>query len=304
MNHSSKKNGSSDSASAGATFLERKNSTPPFLTTSESFADIFTEWKQDKESFLFFSPHDDDSAISVGLLIREARLQSIPVRIVVVTDGRNGYVSLRDRDTIIERRRAETLHSYALLGVPESEIVFLNFPDGDLQNYFGRRRAAAGDPCDPDGYTGLENHFVRELRRKSLTGQGSITPTRIFVPSLADYHQDHVAVAREVPISLFHAIGGIWPECGDALALTPMLYWHCVYCRFPEHQEPQIRITGSAEAFEAKMRAIEAYNSQGQIAGMIANLRKSPPVEYLREETFTLFQPGIYDRCFEGTGQK
>jgi LmbE family N-acetylglucosaminyl deacetylase len=281
------------------TIFERRSADSHSLTTSESFAEIFTDWKPGRESFLFFAPHDDDSAISVGLLIREARRNSIPVRIVVVTDGRNGYVALKDRETIVERRRAETLQSYALLGVPESEIVFLNFPDGDLQNYFGRRRAVAGDPADEHGYTGLENHFVRELRRRTLINGSAITPTRVFVPSLADYHQDHVAVAREVPICLFHALGGIWPECGDALSVAPMLYWHCVYCRFPDNQEPNIRIKGSPEAFAAKLKSIEAYNSQGQIAGMVEGLRKAPPVEYLLEETFSLFQAGSYDHCFK-----
>ena len=78
-----------------------------------------------------------------------------------------------------------------------------------------------------------------------------------------------------------------------------MLYWHCVYCRFPENQLPNIRITGSPEAFEAKLKSIEAYNSQGQIAGMVAGLKKAPPVEYLLEETFALFEPGAYDHCFK-----
>ena len=265
---------------------------------SASFADIFTDWKPGKESFLLFAPHDDDSAISLALLISEARRQNIPVRIVVVTDGRNGYVSLRDKDSIIERRMEETYTSYAMLGVPASDIAFLKFPDGGLHNYLGRRQAKLADPVDDVGYTGLENHFVRELRRRATVGGASIAPTRVFVPSPADYHQDHVAVARQVPISIFHAVGGIWPECGEKITTPPFLYWHCVYCTLPDGKEPTIRLVGNAAALNQKIASVEAYNSQGQIASIIEKLRHSPPVEYLLEEAFSLYHPGVYDHCF------
>ncbi len=268
-------------------------------TRTGSFEGVFTDWQAGKESFLFFAPHDDDAAISVGLLIAEARQQGIPVRILVVTDGRNGYVSLNDKAGIVERRAEETFASYALLGVDRREIVFLNFPDGDLQNYYGRRLAQRGEPQDDHGFTGLENHFVRELRRRVAVGGEMVAPTRIFVPSAADYHQDHVAVAREVPISIFHAAGGIWPECGEKIERPPFLYWHCVYCKLPDAHEPNIRITGTPEAFARKLASVEAYNSQGQIAAMLEGLRNAPPVEYLLEESFSLYRPGVYDYCFD-----
>lgn len=283
-----------------ATRLERRAAGSRATSPSKplSFADVFCDWHPGHESFLFFSPHDDDSAISVGMLISEARRQGIPVRIVVVTDGRNGYVCLNDRDSIVERRAAETRASYAVLGVDADDIVFLNFPDGGLQNLFGRRAAEGGDPADEHGFTGLENHFVRELRRRRDVSGRALAPTRIFVPSAADYHQDHVAVAREVPISLFHALGGIWPECGEKIERAPFLYWHCVYCRLPDNKEPNIRLVGNSAALEQKIASVEAYNSQGQIAGMLESLRAAPPVEYLLEEDFSLFQPGVYDHCF------
>jgi LmbE family N-acetylglucosaminyl deacetylase len=125
-----------------------------------------------------------------------------------------------------------------------------------------------------------------------------VAPTRVFVPSAADYHQDHVAVAREIPISIFHAIGGIWPECGEKIDRAPCLYWHCVYCKFADSHEPNIRVVGDAQALAVKIASVEAYNSQGQIAPMLDELRRSPPVEYLLEESFSLFQPGVYDHCF------
>lgn len=279
-------------------FEKRLENSTRLTARGTSFADVFSDWRPGQESFVFFAPHDDDAAISVGLLIAEARRQNIPVRIIVVTDGRNGYVSLRDRANIIERRAEETYASYAELGVSRTEIVFLNFPDGNLQNFYGRRVAHTGEPTDAHGFTGLENHFVRELRRRVKMNGFDVSPSRVFVPSAADYHQDHVAVAREVPISLFHAMGGIWPECGEKIERVPFLYWHCVYCKLPDNKEPNIRLVGSPAAFEQKMRAVEAYNSQGQIAAMMEGLRQAPPVEYLLEESFSLYHPGVYDYCF------
>jgi LmbE family N-acetylglucosaminyl deacetylase len=287
------------SAGDGVFFQRKDTGERRISTAGGSFGDVFSDWQPGKESFLFFAPHDDDPAISVGLIIRQAKHEGIPVRIVVVTDGRNGYVTLRDRATIVERRVEETLASYAILGVPESEISFLNFPDGGLQNYMGRRVGEAGDPRDEQGYTGLENHFVRELRRRTIVNGQAVAPTRVFVPSAADYHQDHVAVAQEVPISLFHALGGVWPECGEKIERAPFLYWHCVYCKLPDNRTPNIRITGSKAAFQDKMRSVEAYNSQGQIASVMEELRKAPPVEYLLEESFSLYKPGVYDKYFE-----
>jgi hypothetical protein len=284
---------------AGALLFQRRSENGAAVVAHGSrFADVFTDWKPGRESFLFFAPHDDDSVISLGMIIREARQQGIPVRIIVVTDGQNGYVSLQDKPTIVARRVEETYASYELLGVDRSDIIFLNFPDGGLQNYFGRQVAKPGDPTDGHGFTGLENHFVRELRRRVVIDGVAVAPTRVFVPSAADYHQDHVAVAREIPISIFHAIGGIWPECGEKIDHPPCLYWHCVYCTFADAQVPNIRVVGNADALATKIRSVEAYNSQGQIAPILDELRNSPPVEYLLEERFSLFQPGVYDHCF------
>lgn len=285
-------------ASGALLFQHRAERGTSLISSGNRFSDVFTDWKPGGESFLFFAPHDDDSAISLGMVIHEARQEGIPVRIIVVTDGQNGYVSLQDKPTIVARRVEETYASYEMLGVDRSDIVFLNFPDGGLQNYFGRQMAKPGDPTDEHGFTGLENHFVRELRRRVMIEGQAITPTRVFVPSAADYHQDHVAVAREIPISIFHAIGGIWPECGEKIAQPPCLYWHCVYCKFADGHEPNIRVVGDAEALATKIRSVEAYNSQGQIAPILDKLRTSPPVEYLLEERFSLFQPGVYDHCF------
>src|SRR5688500_1233524 len=69
-----------------------------------------------RETWLFVSPHDDDLVIGAGLWMQAAVKAGIDVRVLVVTDGRMGYCTLEQRDTIAEIRKAETYESFEVLG--------------------------------------------------------------------------------------------------------------------------------------------------------------------------------------------
>ena len=62
--------------------------------------------------------------------------------------------------------------------------------------------------------------------------------------------------------------------------------------------QPYPMVIFCSPTLQEKIQAVEAFNSQGQIAAIIEHLRSSPPVEYLLEESFSLYQPGAYDYCF------
>jgi len=234
---------------------------------------------------LFLAPHDDDPVIGIGMTIRRAVQEGVPVRVVIVSDGRNGYVSEAQRSNIVELRKRETIASFEKLGVPESSISWLGFPDGGLQGFLGRRTVRAGEPEFSTGQTGLEEAFVQVLREPI----NRRPVTRVFAPSVSDYHLDHVAVGKEVPISIFHATGGIWPELGPALPAAPYLYYYPVYCALPKDEPANLLLRGSAEDFRAKLAAIGEYRSQGQIAALVKQIESRGPVEVLREVTFDLF---------------
>src|SRR4051812_40691305 len=68
-----------------------------------------------RETWLFVSPHDDDLCLSCGLLMQQAVAEGVNVQVLVVTDGRMGYCTLDQRDSIAEIRRKETYESFALL---------------------------------------------------------------------------------------------------------------------------------------------------------------------------------------------
>src|SRR5215210_2423986 len=83
-----------------------------------------------RETWLFVSPHDDDLCLSCGLLMQQAVAEGANVQVLVVTDGRMGYCTLDQRDTIARIRRRETYESFALLGVRKEQIDHVGYPDG------------------------------------------------------------------------------------------------------------------------------------------------------------------------------
>ena len=110
-----------------------------------SLGDIFKDWNKDQECFLFVSPHDDDVILGSGITMQLALEQKIPVYILVVTDGRMGYCSLDQKDTISEVRKKETYDCYMALGIPRENIIWLGMPDCMLSLYQGRRKAKQDD---------------------------------------------------------------------------------------------------------------------------------------------------------------
>lgn len=241
-----------------------------------------------KETWLFACPHDDDIAIGGGLWMKAACEAGVEVHLLAATDGRMGYCSLDQKDTITKTREAELIESCKALSlVDASRIHLLGFPDCNLAQYLGRRPAAEGDP-QTAGYTGLQNAFVEKLRK--------IRPTRLFMPSPMDYHPDHQIVHNEMQISLFHAAGEIWPELGEP-AEVPAVYELAIYCDFPE--EPNLQLQSSDEQFQAKLNAIAAYKSQKQIELLVQRVKDAGPYEYLREVNFKFYSASAYQHLFE-----
>ena len=70
-----------------------------------------------------------------------------------------------------------------------------------------------------------------------------------------------------------------------------------IYCDFGG--EPDIRIVSSDEALEKKIKSIEVYRSQPQIASLIESVRRSGSVEFLRDLTFEFYRPSKYKHLFE-----
>ena len=245
-----------------------------------------TETSLDRQTWLFVSPHDDDLCIGAGLLMQAAVDAGVDVECLVVTDGCLGYCLPQQQSEIITIRQQETVDSFLSLGVSADQVRFLGFPDGGLTKFIGRRKAECGEPAI-EGFTGLQNAFTFWLR--------DLRPTRVFVPTKTDLHPDHQITHNELMISLFHASGKIWPELGDPLTV-PKVSELAVYCDFID--DPHLEIIGNEAAFDTKLESIAAYQSQLQIAEMVAGLRKAGPYEYVRDVEFRLYSADRYRDLF------
>jgi LmbE family N-acetylglucosaminyl deacetylase len=256
---------------------------------SDDISGLLTGWKAGNEGVLVVVPHDDDAVIGMGMLLRHLVEADTPLKLVIVTDGRLGYTSLTEQHSITSIRQRETLESCRILGIEPTGIQWLGFPDGDLERYRGKRPAIAGDPSSPDGFTGLEDAFVRVLRHGIHRAGRSFPITRVFFPASSDYHNDHIVTCEQLLISIFHAHGSIWPECGAPISVRPFCYQFAIYCDFAPGEPPNILYRGTDEHFCAKMQAITAFKSQGQIAALVDDLENEGSFELFREVEFRLF---------------
>lgn len=112
------------------------------------------------EKVLIFSPHPDDETIAVGGYIYDSIKNGANVYIVLVTDGNKHHLE--------ERRYEEFKKATSTLGVAEENLIFLNYPDGQLKLI---------DRAE------LKNKFLIEIEQ--------ISPTVIIYPHPQDSHPDH-----------------------------------------------------------------------------------------------------------------
>ncbi len=97
------------------------------------------------------APHPDDEVLMAGELLRAAIARGRPVSVVVMTNGdlsctRDGHA-----------RQGETVAALASLGVRESDVHFLGYPDGYLDS-LGPDPLAPLARTQPDGSCGLGDH--------------------------------------------------------------------------------------------------------------------------------------------------
>lgn len=256
---------------------------------TDSLAEAMLDPHVADKTWLFVSPHDDDLCVGAGLFMQAAVRAGVHAQVLIVTDGRMGYCSPEQKDSIVEIRREETYRSFEILGIPKEQLSYIGYPDGGLVQYTGRRKAAEGEPAIA-GHVGLQNAFTYYLRK--------VRPSHVFVPTHTDFHPDHQVTNNELMISLFHAAGAIWPELGEMLSAPPRVGELAVYCPFSA--PPNLEIRGDREVFEAKLKGIEAYQSQVQIAEVVDKLRSAGPVEYVREFEYELYSPALYSELFAG----
>ncbi|MDR0336082.1 MAG: PIG-L family deacetylase [Planctomycetaceae bacterium] len=257
--------------------------------SSANPAEIWSNWQNEKEVWLFIAPHDDDIVSGAGLTFLAALQHKIEIFAAVISNGRMGYCTHEQRQTIARVRREETRASFSYLGLPQEKLYLFNYDDGTLLQNMGRRFASNPDDLNIiAGGIGLQNTLTWLLRE--------VRPTRIFIPNRLDLHPDHKVVHYETVISIFHAQGGIWPELGVAIDTLPFLYEYATYSDFIK--PPNIRVRVPDTLTEQRLQALALYKSQLQIELLVKELRKAGGNEYLLEMAFEIFKPEKYETLF------
>ena len=117
---------------------------------------------------LVFAPHPDDEVLGCGGTLALLRQKKCEIKVIFVTDG-GGAGSLDVEAPAI--RRKEAIESLAVFGIDDLE--FLDEPDGSFRN----------SPA---------------FESKVHTLLQQFKPDWLFLPSMLDYHCDHVAIGQAV----------------------------------------------------------------------------------------------------------
>ncbi|MGZ4968315.1 MAG: PIG-L deacetylase family protein [Methylobacter sp.] len=120
----------------------------------------------DHGKVLVFAPHPDDETLGCGGTLALLRQNHCSVKVVFVTDG-GGAGSLPEGSIAIRQQEATA----ALTSLGIQDWLFLNEPDGSFRN-----------------------HPEFEQQAFEITKQ--FQPDWVFLPSVLDYHRDHVAIGH------------------------------------------------------------------------------------------------------------
>jgi LmbE family N-acetylglucosaminyl deacetylase len=129
-------------------------------------------------SAVLFAPHQDDETLGCGGTVIKKRAAGAAVKIVFMTDGRTSHGHLMAPDRLIALRAEEALSAARVLGVDQSDVCFLAFPDGRLQE-----------------------HEVEAMERVEEILKTN-RPAQVFVPYRRDRTPDHVVTNQIVSSAL------------------------------------------------------------------------------------------------------
>ncbi len=137
-----------------------------------------------KKKVIVFAPHPDDETWGCGGTIAKKISEGYEVLVVVMTDGRYAFLHMLGIDSnptpeeLKEIRKEEVKRATKILGVPEENLVFLDFVDGTLEN---------------------EEEEAEEKVTEILRKKG---PVEVYLPYKKDCHPDHQAAYRIVTNSI------------------------------------------------------------------------------------------------------
>jgi LmbE family N-acetylglucosaminyl deacetylase len=191
---------------------------------------------------MLIAPHPDDEALACSVILQEAVRAGAAIRVVYVTDGDNNpwpqralerrwRLTSSDRQRWGKLRRAEALAALLVLGIHSSNVQFLALPD--------------------QGLTALLLRDCNSALTRLIQVIDDWSPTDILVPSVADIHPDHNAVA--VMMRLIFA---------DSLAPGVSQWDYLVHGRSPAFFDSAVELPSSESEIAKKCEAIRCHETQ------------------------------------------
>lgn len=138
----------------------------------------------DRKRIIVFAPHPDDETLGCGGTIAKKIAEGYEVLIIVMTDGRHAFLKVVGIDSnptpeeLKEIRKEELKRAMKILGVPEENLIFLDFVDGTLQE------------------------IMEEAEKKVVKILSENFPVEIYFPHKNDDHPDHRAAYHIVKNSV------------------------------------------------------------------------------------------------------
>lgn len=219
-----------------------------------------------KTNLLIIAPHPDDAVLCCAGLIQQSVRQGKTVRVVNVTDG-DGYqeaaASLSRKPTSAATttdmlrlgriRRKEEIKALRVLGIPKTQITFLGYPDGLLEEVYGNETdTPLANPFTrrthtPAGMPFTKTAVISDLRSILIKQK----PQLIYVTGMNDTALDHQITYRLVMDAI------------NKVGFTGKLLTYTIHTK-PDDLAPSPTTTVQLTRHELliKGRAIKTYQTQ------------------------------------------
>ena len=195
---------------------------------------------------LVFCAHADDEVIAVGGTLRKLADEGATIRLVMFSQGAEGYTQLAQKSTIVKTRSDETQRVCEILGI--TEYVNLGQLDWNLR-------------VDNTSYHEVVHH-IRQFK-----------PDMVLTHSRADYN-DHMAVHDVTTEGWFHAAIPCAMQAGPIWKHVP-LYEFEVLTPLPH---PTL-VVDVSDTYDAKVEAMKVYGSQHDLVGGVFQLMEGRALE-------------------------
>lgn len=195
---------------------------------------------------LIFCSHPDDEVIGIGGTLCKLAIAGAAMRMVIFSDGAEGYTKLDEKNTIITTRVEETRNVCKILGI---------------QEYFNLHQLDWSLSVNNDLYRAVIHH-IRQFQ-----------PNIIFTHGRADYN-DHIAVHDAVTEGWFHAGIPCALSEGDVWPMAPLYEFEVIQAM----AKPSI-VVDITETYASKVKAMKHYASQTELVGGVFQMMEGRALE-------------------------